>query len=109
YGDLPPQSTATFAQVLYLLPAGEATDDDWSCKGVYLPNDANVDGLTVNHAAALKILDGTQLVVTENPDTGAIAFNLPPAAVFSADEINWEIPDLTQAELNQQFPAAPLD
>ncbi|MDX2216036.1 MAG: hypothetical protein SFY66_22415 [Oculatellaceae cyanobacterium bins.114] len=108
YGAKPQQSTATFDQVLFLLPAGEATDDDFACQGVYLPNDVKVAGVTLDSAAAIKILDGTQLVLTENPDTGAIALNLPPASVFKAGEVNWEIPDLAQADLTS-FPTAPLD
>lgn len=109
YGERPKQSTATFDQVLYLLPSGAETDDDFACKGVYLPNDVKVAGLAVDSAAAIKVLDGTQLVLTEDPDTGAIAFNVPPANVFKAGDVNWEIPDLAQADLTTQFPAAPLD
>jgi hypothetical protein len=109
YGERPKKSTATFDQVMYLLPPGEETDDDFACKGVYLPNDVKVAGLKVGSAAAIKILDGTQLVLTEDPDTGAIALNLPPAHVFKAGDVNWEIPDLTQAQLTTQFPTAPLD
>jgi hypothetical protein len=109
YGDKPRKSTSTFDEVIYLLPAGEETDDDWSCKGVYLPNDVKVAGLTVDSAAAVKVLQGTQLVLTEDPDTGAIAFNLPPKTVLKAGDANWEIPDLTHAQLTTQFPAAPLD
>lgn len=109
YGEKPKKSTATFDQVLYLLPAGEETDDDFVCSGVYLPSDVKVAGLPVNSAAAVKILDGTQLVLTEDPDTGAIGLNIPPANIFKAGDVNWEIPDLTQADLTNQFPTAPLD
>jgi len=109
YGDKPKKSTATFDQVIYLLPAGEETDDDWTCKGVYLPNDVKVAGLSLDSAVAVKILNGTRLVLTENPDTGAIALNLPPANVFKSGDVNWEIPDLTQANLTTQFHNAPLD
>lgn len=48
-------------------------------------------------------------MMTENPDTGAIELNLPPAGVFVSGDVNWEIPDLTQADLATQFPMAPLD
>lgn len=109
YGAKPKNSTATFDQVIYLLPAGEETDDDFTCTGVYLPKDATVTGLTLESAAAVKILDGTQLVLTEDPNTGAIAFNLPPASILKAGDANWEIPDLAQADLTTQFPAAPID
>ncbi|MGG6295065.1 hypothetical protein ACQ4M4_11780 [Leptolyngbya sp. AN02str] len=109
YGSPNKGSTTTFEQVLYLLPAGEETDDNWVCGGVYLPNDATAAGLELMGATAVKILPGTELEIAEDPDTGAIAFNLPPASVFSAGDINWEIPDLAQADLTNQYPEAPLD
>lgn len=109
YGQKSKKSTSNFEQVIYLLPAGEETDDDWACKGVYLPNDVKVAGLDAGTAAAIQILDGTQLVLTENPDTGAIELNIPPAHIFQAGDVNWEIPDLAQADLTNQFPSAPLD
>ncbi|MDI9638369.1 hypothetical protein QQ054_06285 [Oscillatoria amoena NRMC-F 0135] len=109
YGEKPKKSASTFDSIIYLLSPGEETDDDWACQGVYLPNDAKVAGLTIDSASALKILPGTQIVLTENAETGEIEFNLPPANVVKAGEINWEIPDLTQADLNSQFPNAPVD
>jgi hypothetical protein len=109
YGDRPQKSDSTFDQVIYLLPAGAETDDDWACKGIYLPSDVKVAGLNPESAAAVKILQGTQLVVTEDPETGAIALNVPATKVFKSGEVNWEIPNLTQADLMTQFPAAPVD
>jgi hypothetical protein len=109
YGDKPAKSESTFDQVIYLLPAGAETDDDWACKGVYIPSDAKVAGLTLDSAAAVKILEGTQLVVTEDSDTGVINLNIPPANVFKAGDINWDIPDLTQSALTTPIPAAPVD
>ncbi|MBD1909891.1 MULTISPECIES: hypothetical protein [unclassified Leptolyngbya] len=108
YGTPGKKSTSQFEQVLYLLPAGEETDDDWACSGLYVPNDAKVDGLDAGRAAAVKVLSGTQLVLNENPDTGVIELNVPPAGVFKAGDVNWEIPDLAQADL-ATIPAAPLD
>lgn len=109
YGPSPKKSNTSFDNTLYLLPAGEATDDDWSCQGVYLPNDIKVAGLNLGVAGAAKFLSGTRLAITENPDTGAIEFNLPPAQVFQVGEVNWDIPDVTEADLNQQLPQAPTD
>lgn len=109
YGPNVKKSTSTFDNTLYLLPAGEATDDDWSCQGVYLPNDMKVAGLNLAGAGAAKLLTGSQLVITENPDTGAIEFNLPPAQVFKAGEVNWDIPDVAEAEISRQLPIAPVD
>lgn len=109
YGAPGKNSNAQFEQVLYLLPAGEETDDDWACSGVYLPSDANVTGLDLTSAAAVKVLSGTQLVLSENPNTGAIELNIPPASVFKPGDVNWEIPNLTQADLIAPIPSAPLD
>lgn len=109
YGQKPKRSTATYEQVLYVLPPGEETDDDWVCQGVYLPSDAQIAGLPLNSAAAVKILAGTRLVLSEDPETGVVAFNLPPASVFKSGDVNWEIPNLTQADLPTQLPVAPLD
>lgn len=109
YGPSPKKSNTPFDNTLYLLPAGEATDDDWSCQGVYLPNDIQIAGLNLSSAGAAKFLSGTRLAITENPDTGAIEFNLPPAQVFQVGEVNWDIPDVAAADLNRQLPQAPTD
>lgn len=109
YGPSPKKSKTAFDNTLYLLPAGEATDDDWSCQGVYLPNDVKLAGLNLNGAGAAKFLSGTRVTISENPDTGAIEFNLPPAQVFQAGDINWDIPDVAEADLNRQLPEAPTD
>lgn len=77
---------------------------------IYLPNDViNIAGFDTNGALAAKIVNGTRLVVTSNPETGVIDFNVPFAEVFKADEVNWQIPDLSQAALESQFPNAPVD
>src|SRR5918912_326491 len=75
YGPKSKKSTSTYDNELYLLPSGEVTDEDWDCDGVYLPNDANIAGLNLGAAGAAKILDGTDLKITENSQTGAIEFN----------------------------------
>lgn len=109
YGPKAKKSTSTYDNELYLLPAGEETDEDWDCDGVYFPSDANFAGGNLGAAAAVKILDGTDLNITENPGTGAIELNLPPVQVFKAGDANWNIPDLTTADLTRQFPQAPTD
>jgi hypothetical protein len=111
YGAKPKASDSTYDSVIYLLPDGQATNDDWNCQGLYLPNDVKVAGIDsgTETAVAIKILPGTQLVAKTNPETGSIELNLPPAKVLKAGEINWEIPELTQADLDTQFPAAPLE
>lgn len=109
YGVPAKGATTTFDRTLYLLPAGEETDDDWVCSGVYVPKDMTVTGLDRTGTVAIKILPGTQLEITEDAATGAIALNIPPASVFNAGDVNWDIPDLTQADLASQYPPAPLD
>lgn len=109
YGPTSKKLTSKFDNTLYLLPSGAETDDDWNCEGVFLPSDVNVAGLDLDTAGAAKFLSGTRLDINENPDTGAIEFNLPPAQVFKAGEVNWDIPDITEAALNTQLPKAPLD
>lgn len=109
YGPNSKKSNSTFDNTLYLLAPGEVTDEDWDCDGVYLPNDAKIAGLNLGTAGAIKILDGTELKITENPNTGAIEFNLPPAQVFKAGEANWDIPDVAEADISRQLPQAPTD
>lgn len=109
YGPTSKKLTSQFDNTLYLLPSGEETDDDWNCEGVFLPSDLKVAGLNVGAASAAKFLSGTRLTISENPDTGAIQFNLPPTQVFQAGEVNWEIPDVAATGLSPQLPKAPLD
>lgn len=109
YGPKSKKSQSTYDNELYLLSPGQETDDEWDCKGIYLPNDVNVAGLDNEGAAAAKIVNGTRLIVTSNAKTGVIDFNAPLAQVFKADEVNWEIPNLSQTALEAQFPKAPID
>lgn len=109
YGPKSKKSQSTYDNELYLLSPGQETDDEWDCKGIYLPNDVNVAGLDNEGAAAAKIVNGTRLIVTSNTETGVLDFNAPLAEVFKADEVNWEIPNLSQTALEAQFPKAPID
>ena len=106
-----PKSAGT--NTLYYLGNGKTTDDDWDCDGVLLPNDAKVAGfnLTAGEPAALKILDGTQLVATTNPDTEEVELNTPLALtkILNVGEANWLIPNLAQADIDAQKPNAPID
>ena len=101
--------TSQFDNTLYLLPSGEETDDSWNCEGLFLPSDVKAGGLDLGTASAVKFLSGTRLTISENPDTGAIEFNLPPTQVFKAGEVNWDIPDVAEADLSPTLPKAPLD
>ncbi|SRR5579883_1363116 len=119
YGRKSKKSKSTFDNSLYFLPSGQETDNDWDCDGVYLPTDVKVAGIDPlepaegqepRGALAYKIVDGTRLVATTNPETSQIEFNVPPAKVFQAgDETNWFIPDTLQALLDQGTTNAPID
>lgn len=109
YGAVPKKSNSKYDNTLYLLNSGEETDDDWSCTGVYIPNDVKVAGVNLDGASAVRILNGAELVIRENPETGAIELNLPPTQILKAGDANWEIPDLAEADLNRQLPQAPTD
>lgn len=98
---------------LYFLAPGQTTDEDWDCDGLYVPSDGQVAGynLTERESGIFKILDGTELVATTNPQTGEIIFNVPSAfvKVLKTNEVTWPIPNLTQANIDLQTPNAPTD
>lgn len=103
-----------YSNALYFLANGESTKDKWDCEGVYLPNDAkttvfNADGTreAANGPIAIKIADGSQLVVTTNSNTGAVEFNIPPTKVIKAGQEKWFIPNVAQAAINNRVPNAP--
>lgn len=101
--------------ILYFLANGQMTDSDWDCDGVYLPSGSKVVGITAANTQklveplAIKVVDGTQLVANANPETGAVKFNVAPAKVFKAGEVNWLIPNLSQADIDAQIPNAPIE
>lgn len=96
---------------LYFLAAGQVTDDDWDCDGIYLPAGSQVV-LTPNSQVqeltepiAVKFVDGTQSIARINPATGAIELNIAPAKVFKAGEGSWLLPTLSQADIDAQVPS----
>lgn len=104
----------SYTNALYFLANGQATKDKWDCEGVYLPNDAkttvfNADGKSeaANGPIAIKIADGSQLVVKTNPITGAFEFNVPPTKVVKAGEGKWFIPNVAQILIDNRVPNAP--
>lgn len=109
YGPKPKKSDSPYDNALYLLADGQTTEEDWDCDGIYLPNDVKVTGLDLGSSVAVKIVDGTQLVVNKNPETDAIELNVPPAEVFKAGDVNWFIPNLSQEAIGMQFATAPID
>ncbi|MCC5606806.1 hypothetical protein LC612_08405 [Nostoc sp. CHAB 5834] len=107
---------AVYENNLYFLANGQSTQNNWDCDGIYLANDVEVANFTsspngqgqeLTGPAALKILDGTQLVIKTNPDTGAIDLNVPTVKVLNSKTANWFIPDISQALINTRVPNAP--
>lgn len=99
---------------LYFLAAGQTTKDKWDCNGVYLPSGVQASGISFNGKSqelapvAVKIADGTQLVIKTNPITGTVEFSVPPMKVIKAGEAKWFIPNVTQAAINARIPNAPI-
>ncbi|MEH1932401.1 MAG: hypothetical protein V7L14_01445 [Nostoc sp.] len=107
---------AVYDNGLYFLANGQSTKNNWDCDGIYLPNDVKVANFTsspngqgqeLTGAAAIKILDGTQLVIKTNPDNAAIELNVPTVKVINSKKANWFIPDISQALIDTRVPNAP--
>ncbi|MBO3460478.1 hypothetical protein G7B40_000565 [Aetokthonos hydrillicola Thurmond2011] len=96
---------------LYFLAAGQTTDDDWDCDGIYLPAGSqvvlspNTQVQELTEPIAVKFVDGTQSFARTNLATGAIEFSVPPAKVFKVGEVNWLLPTLSQADIDVQVPS----
>ncbi|NJM73807.1 MAG: hypothetical protein HC862_28910 [Scytonema sp. RU_4_4] len=89
---------------LYFLANGQTTPNQWDCQGVYLPSDVKVAGLDKTGAVAVKIMDGTQLLVKKNSDTSELELNLPNAKVVKPGEKDWFIPNVSQAFVDSRIP-----
>lgn len=101
---------------LYFLAAGQTTQDEWDCEGVYLPSDVRTAGISPDGQnqelvgpVAIAIDNGTQLVVGTNPDTGALEFNVPPPNVLKTSEVNWFIPNVSQTVIDTRVANAPTN
>lgn len=110
------EEDAVYDNNLYFLANGQSTENNWDCDGIYLANDVKVANFTsspngqgkeLTGPAALKILDGTQLVVKTNQDTAAIDLNVPTVKVLNSKTANWFIPDISQPIINTRVPNAP--
>lgn len=111
----PKKTPASQPPTLYYLANGQVTDDDYDCKGIYLPAETKIsfspidEGQALTEPWAIRIVDGTQLIAKTNPDTGVFELNVPAAQMFKAGAGNWSIPTLTQAEIDAQAANAPTD
>ncbi len=114
YGPKPKKSRTSYENVLYFLADGQTTQEQWDCSGVYLPNDVKIAGSTSDEQGqelagpvAVKIVDGSQIVVKSNPESGAVEFSVPPAKVFKAGDANWFIPNVSQSAIATRVANAP--
>lgn len=101
---------------LYFLADGKTTKDKWDCKGVLLPSDIKAVALTpggqnqdLNGGVIINVPVGTKLVLKTNADTGAIEFNQAGTKVFKPGEINWFIPNVSQAIVDARVTNAPTN
>jgi hypothetical protein len=104
----------SYENALYFLADGQTTKIKWDCDGFYIPSDVRVTGLSTNGQAqelsgsvAVKIPDGSNLVVKTNSEPGAVEFNAPLTKVFKEGEVNWFIPNVSQSVIDTRVPNAP--
>ncbi|MBX9256966.1 hypothetical protein H1Q63_24075 [Desmonostoc muscorum CCALA 125] len=119
YGKTPneeEEEDAVYDNGLYFLADGQSTQNNWDCDGFYLPNDAKLGALTPDgqiqeftEPVAIKIPDGSKLTIKTNPDNAAIEINIPNAQIVKANEVNWFIPNVSQALINTRVPNAPIE
>ncbi|MDF5710098.1 MAG: hypothetical protein PUP90_21125 [Nostoc sp. S4] len=105
---------AKYENGLYFLADGQSTKNNWDCDGLYLPNDAKLaaqDGQIQEwkEPVAIKIPDGSKLTIKTNSDNAAIKINIPNAQIIKANEMNWFIPNVSQALIDTRVPNAPTE
>ena len=105
YGNGSEESDDSNSNQIYFLAHGQTTPDQWDCQGVYIPNGVKVAGLDKTGAAAIKIMDGTQLIVKKNPENSELILNLPRAKVVNSSETDWSIPNISQAFVDSRIPS----
>jgi len=110
------EEDAVYDNGLYFLADGQSTRNNWDCDGFYLPNDAQFAALTpekeiqeFTEPVAIKIPDGSKLTIKTNPENGAIQINIPNAEIVKANEVNWFIPNVSQALIDTRVPNAPIE
>lgn len=100
---------------LYFLGDRQATKNKWNCKGVYLPTDVqavvlgeNGENQPLTGNTVIKVFNGTKLVLKSKPDTGIIEFNSSGIYVTKPGEVNWFIPNISQAIVDSKVSNAPV-
>lgn len=114
YGPKPDVDDYSYQNALYFLADGQTTKNKWDCDGVYIPSDIRATNLSsggqgqdLGGGIAVKIPNGTKLVMRTNPDTGAVEFNTPAIKVLKTGEVNWFIPNISQALIDTRVADAP--
>ncbi|TAF02244.1 MAG: hypothetical protein EAZ77_19135 [Nostocales cyanobacterium] len=99
---------------LYFLGDSQTTKNKWNCKGIYLPADVQAVALSsdgqnqeLTGGVVIKVPNGTKLVLKTNPDTGVIEFNQAGTQILKPSEINWFIPNISQAIVDARVTNAP--
>lgn len=99
---------------LYFLGDGQTTRQKWDCDGFYVPQDLKAINLGLAEQSeplqgpiAVKILDGTQLTIQANSETGNLEFNSPLAKVVQESQVHWFIPNISQSIIDNQLPNTP--
>ncbi len=105
-----------YANQLYFLPDGKTTESEWNCQGFYLPNDLTATTVDsqgnpqeLTGPTAVKIINGTQLVITANPETGKLEFQAPLAKAVEGKVVNWFVPNISQDLIETRVADAPTD
>jgi hypothetical protein len=116
YGPEPNLEEDDYSQgtALYFLADGQITKNKWNCKGIYFPVDVKVVALGLDGqnqeltgGVVVKVPNGTKLVLKSNPNTGAIEFNQAGTQILKPGEINWFIPNISQAIVDARVTNAP--
>ncbi|BAY24755.1 hypothetical protein NIES2100_45520 [Calothrix sp. NIES-2100] len=101
---------------LYFLANGQTTQDNWNCKGIYLPSDVTAAALTLDGktqevagGVAIAVPIGTNLVLKANPDTGTLEFNQVGTKILKSGDVDWFIPNVSQAIVDARVTNAPTN
>ncbi|MBD2567100.1 hypothetical protein [Anabaena lutea] len=99
---------------LYFLGDGKITKDKWNCKGIYLPTDVTAIALgqdgqnqELTGGVVIKVPNGINVVLKTNPETGIIEFNQAGTKILKPGEVNWFIPNVSQAVVDARVTNAP--
>ncbi|MBD2499486.1 hypothetical protein [Anabaena azotica] len=104
YGTGSEESEESEKSLIQFLADGQTTPEQWDCQGVYFPGDVKVSGLEKTGAVAIKVMDGTQLLVKKDPDSSELKLNLPSVTIVNPEESNWLIPNISQAFVDSRIP-----